>query len=273
MIKRLIIALCSVLLLCSPCSAWDVSSVTEGYWKLNENAATATVADTQATYSGTAKNSSGNINTDTIDATGKLNGAFTFDGATNSVYVDMGDSLDKAYNAAFSVAAWIKTGTEAEQTIIGKIDVDNSGRGWLFELDGTGLVFFYCDNEANYDYFYLESSGTTNNAWHFVAFSYTGTPGNANSVEFYVDGTHYDANVASSGTVDSSYAGAQPLTIGLRKGSSNTLANQWTGLIDNVQVFSRVITQDEVTGLYNSGSGTESLTNEAPASRRVMLVQ
>ena len=179
--------------------AWDVSGVCEAFWKLNENAAASDVSDTQGSYDGTAKNDSGAINTNTIDDTGKLNGAFVFNPA-NDEHVDLGNILSKEYDDAFSVEGWFKTSeTSVEQAIIFKTDPDaaDGHRGWGVGLQTNGKLQFQLisnpGDDWNNEYMIIKDNdgGLADGSLHHFVITYDGS-GNKSGVKIYHDNSECD---------------------------------------------------------------------------------
>ncbi|GAG77958.1 unnamed protein product, partial [marine sediment metagenome] len=70
------------------------------YWKMNDNAASTDVVETKAGRTGTAQQ-----DTQDIDTTGVIDGALTFNGATDFVSVADWPELDFG---AFSIGVWVK---------------------------------------------------------------------------------------------------------------------------------------------------------------------
>ena len=88
------------------------------------------------------------------------------------------------------------------------------------------------------------SSGLTN-GWHHIYVEYDESVGKS---VFYLDNVRGTDGVVSGGPIN---ATAQPLTIGAKDGGGYAADGQ----IDEVAIWSRVLTEAERTCLYNAGTG------------------
>lgn len=250
----LLVALC---LISSTSWAWDIRSAVDAQWKFNENEASSTVADYASTNTGTMTDSVGAINTSTVATAGKINGAFSFNGSTNSRYVDAGNIFRKTRGSTFSISAWIKTSSASNQVIAGVMNWGDDYQGYIFFVSSTGEIKFDFNTTGTTNELTVQTTENTfaDGNWHHVVLTYSGTS-TASGVKIYVDGVNKAlTTLFNTLTVEPTYSSS--FKIGLTK--STTTSRQFNGLIDNVIMCNRVLTQAEVTGLYNSGQGTEIL--------------
>ncbi|MFC1658220.1 LamG domain-containing protein [Candidatus Omnitrophota bacterium] len=159
---------------------------------------------------------------------GKFGGALEFDGTDD--YVDAGTSATLR-PANFTYAAWIKRGTEdtSEDHVI-----SNSMNRQFYVLDRT--IQFQPGLGANIE-------GTTilqQGVWYHVAFTYNGT----NAI-IYVNGKAEDNDVISVG------AGSGTFFIG--KCWDTHYVHNFNGLIDEVKVYNRALSPDEISMEYAGG--------------------
>jgi hypothetical protein len=92
------------------------------------------------------------------------------------------------------------------------------------------------------------STGIVLNAWKHVAVTWDGTA-NASNIHIYVNGVPSDGTpVNGSGPPDTD--ATTPLTIGNRP----DLARYFNGSIDGVQVYNRILSQQEIHSLVDGGS-------------------
>ena len=95
-------------------------------------------------------------------------------------------------------------------------------------------------------------TGTTNiadNTWHFAAFTYNGT-----TIKLYVDGiVQVTTNTIGNITHD-----ASPFNIGAR----NTNGDFFNGAIDDVAIWNRSLTAQEINTSMNVGPSSVSNTND-----------
>jgi len=210
-----------------------------GYWKFDEGSGTA------------AADSSGNGNTGTLIngpvwTTGKVNEALSFNGTNSYVKVTDASSLDPN---TITVAAWIypaNPNSSSQQSIIAK---DGVQRAFDFKIVNAKLqmTFETGSNSA-------AISGNTvlsANTWYFVAATYDGSKMNV-----YVNGTLDGSGAANLPTGWDN--NAQPLTIG---GVGNGVV-YFSGMLDEVRMYSRELSQAEIQALQNLS--TTNVTQPSP---------
>ena len=89
------------------------------------------------------------------------------------------------------------------------------------------------------------------NTWYHIVYTKTGT-----TSHFYINGVDktLTANLSTGGL----NTGAGTFRLGSYNGGSGGVGNrQMDGVIDEVGIWSRVLTQEEVTTLYNGGAGIQ----------------
>lgn len=193
------------------------------YWKFDEN-------------TGTVINDSASVNTGTFGGTlgsqwitGKINSGLSFNGTNNLV------TTTPAYTfTAFSYCVWINPSSITGTHII----VDGAANGFpQLYLSGANVVF------AKQGLAIIgTSSGTVSTgSWQHVCATYDGT-----NLAFYING-------ASAGTASN----AQSFTSGSFVIGSGAGASWFSGGIDEVGAWARVLSSAEITTLYNSGSGNQ----------------
>lgn len=263
------------LLVPSIAHAWDVTTAVIGHWKLNENAANGNVVDSSGSTTGTLFGSSGGVNTSVVTTTGKLNGAFLFDGATHGYGVDLtspndiSSSVDFSRTTPWSVEVWFKTTNSGEIDLVSDF-AENVVAGWAVELDGGKIQVFISNSSSNW-ILQLSSSTYNDGSFHHLVVTYSGSSTAAGLI-FYIDGSSVSKAAATHDNLSSaiSYSAATP-AIGLRNNASTGTGALYSGTLDEVLIYNRVLTSTEVTGRYNSGTGTESLASSA--RRRVAYTQ
>lgn len=99
----------------------------------------------------------------------------------------------------------------------------------------------------------------TTGAWHHVAYVYDGTQtGNANRLKVYVD--KVQQTLTFTGTIDSTTpAGATGAFIVGDLGSNPS----WDGLIDDLRVYTRALTQSDINELFDGPAVTIAIDNAA----------
>ena len=191
----------------------------------------------------TAYDSSGNANTGTVVSAawtgGMVNAALYFDGTAQAT-VPNAVSLNPLNG--ITIAAWINSdGWFGNPRILEK-GPDNQYR----LLDQSGQLMFDVIGVTNV-VTSLPSAGT----WHHVAGTYDGA-----SMALYVDG-QLAAQQSAGGTIPVS---TNTLAIGNLPGSGNPF-NHFSGSIDDVRIYGRGLTANEVAQLYQIDSVGDGIAN------------
>lgn len=212
------------------------------YWKLDE--ASGTRADSHGSNNLTDNNT-------VTQATGKIGNCADFE-STNDEYLSNagGGSLD--ITGDFSVSAWIKLETQTSRMgIVTQDSQTGSNRKWsiFHETSGKITIEFF---QSSSIYTTIETTNDLNlvdGTWyHFVATVDVSVP----SATVYINGSAVSMTVLGS-PATSIQSATTPLHIG--RGTRSTIEGPFDGLIDEVGIWSKVLTSQEVTDLYNSGSG------------------
>jgi len=215
------------------------------WWKLNDNAANKTVADSGPNgLDGTAGR-----NTEDFDGVGKVDGCLVFNGTSDAITVAHNASLNLG-TSDFSVQFWVKTTSAVRQGIIRKrLDAAGFYIAVMEAAAGSKIGLFIYDSTVG--------TGVVPNAadvhdgdWHHVVVAVDRTNG---LCQVWVDG------VAGTAADISSVTGSINNTKSLFIGSQlvGDTVDFLDGSLDNLLIINRALTQAEVAVLYNGGDGTE----------------
>jgi len=171
---------------------------------------------------------------------GKIGQCYEFDG-TDSITINKPvSSLD------YSISLWVETSKTTSEFVL---DTVLSGvvskRTWL-ELNRvvSGDVAFVQRNEANdaWNILVTDNVNISNGAFNHITITKEGTIG-----KIYVNGTLVKTDTVYDITLcDSNY--------NYGKNADSSVVN-YVGKLDEVGIWNKVLTQDEITTLYNSGNG------------------
>ena len=193
---------------------------------------------------GTAKNE-----TDTVGS-GKICRAGYFDGTND--YLDMGDILNNVIGASsnsFSLAAWINpsslssslTNHRTQNCFAAKAS-DSNNDNFEIGVNTNGTIHVYLDTSGKDKYTEFGVAGSVAvNTWSFVVLTYDN-----GSVAVTINSNRYENTSTWSGGGNLDTAAGSSFTIG----SSQHTDNYFSGKIDEVMVFSKALTQEEITSLY-----------------------
>ena len=204
-------------------------------------------------FTGNANDVSGNGNNGTVtgatlttDRFGNANSAYSFNGSTNYIAVP--------HNAAFNMQqatwnVWVKisaASTGLGTYIFGKRD--NAQHHVTFnEYQGNGNGSIgWAANQA--------SGGAGNSivaGWHLLTLTYDQSL-STNNFSYYFDGVYKAVTTIQSFTFNNG-----DIRFGIEV--NNSYWQAFKGLIDDASIYNRILTQTEISMLYNSDSSCQSL--------------
>jgi len=184
---------------------------------------------------------------------GKIGSAGSFTGSQSYIF-----SLYTTANPqTYSLSTWFKTSSASGGPIIALTPTQSgteSSYDRMIYVTTSGQVVF--GNYSGAAQVVTSQSGLNNGSWHHALGTFT----TASGIRLYVDGVLVGSNVNSR---------AQSMTGYWRVGRSKTavwpgsiVTQYFTGLIDDVRVYNRVLTPYQVMSIYNNGSGTEENTSQ-----------
>ncbi|HSY17842.1 MAG TPA: glycoside hydrolase family 76 protein [Candidatus Acidoferrales bacterium] len=211
-------------------AAQSVPANPAGYYPLDATSGTVAV---DATGSG----NNGVVSGATWNSGGRFNGCLNFNGASSSVQITNLVCND------FSIAFWVKTTQAAGggqwYNGAGLVDGDAPGSNDDFGAALVGGKFGF--GIGNPDTTILSTTSINNGAWHHcVATRQQATGG----VNVYVDGTLQASGTANRNTLNAS---ARLLFGAIASGNG-----YFNGSLDEVKIFSRTLSSNEVVALYSS---------------------
>ena len=206
---------------------------------------------------GLGSSADGTNNGATQTATGKIGNAWDFDGSND--FVQLSNYFNFLHNPSTSgtISAWIKHDVNSGgQFIISTFGNANDVNGiWTGSLggmvfglrpDGNPYYATVADNPSAWVVAENDSNNLATGVWYNIVFTKEN-----NTFKVYVNGV-LDASITASSTLRSGNSYATP-TIGKHSdGSGYVFLN---GGIDDLSIWSRALTSNEITNLYNSGSG------------------
>jgi uncharacterized protein (TIGR03437 family) len=225
-----------------------------GYWSFDEGRGDA-VSD-----------SSGSGNTGTLSnapqwTTGKLGaGALNFPGR-GLVTIPNSSSLSPA--SQMTVAFWTRQITVANGGIIGKWDYTNHQQSWVVRARANGAIRVNIAptvNDPNYAAAVETPAGSwTAGTWHHVAFVFDGSQSANARLAVYIDDAAQALTYQGSSIPASLANAAADITIGAVPDT-----NPWNGDIDEVRIYGRALTSQEIDAIYHDTGAAGPVTPPAP---------
>lgn len=161
--------------------------------------------------------------------------------SSSADYVQVPDSNSLDLISSFTLEAWINPSriVNQEQAVISKPRMP-TGTGVELRTFGKGASLGVNDDPGNNRGINLVFGGGTTlelNTWHHIAATYDGTIG-----KVYIDGLLVASNRFSLKLLN----GSVPLTIGQKNPPGGPLVPSFLGLIDEVRVWNRALSQAEI---------------------------
>jgi hypothetical protein len=203
-----------------------------GWWKFDETSGT-------VAYDSSGNGNNGNLTGGPTWVTGKIDGALSFDGLDDYVSIPATADLDLAN---LNISAWINTsnyrqnGFIFEKTSNGQV---NSQYNLFLEHSSNSLRWRTTPVSGNYH----ESRLATNilTSWNFLSASYDGI-----TKKIFLNG-NLSKSDSFSGTIVQNPNGISLI------GKHPPANYVFNGLIDDVRIYDRALSAEEVQALYNLG--------------------
>lgn len=186
------------------------------------------------------------------DRFGRANQAAVFGGPSNIVWISTPSLSSRVTGFPFAISLWFKaTGVTNSQTLVRTDGGESSSYSgcWLqLGVAGEGTMSLSFGDNTGYSSSSRNTITTpavfTANTWTHVVINVRG----ANDMDFYINGVK-NINCSYSGSATTmvynpTYPGG---FIGIFPGASST----YEGLMDDYRIYTKVLSQTEVSALYN----------------------
>ncbi|MDP2668718.1 MAG: LamG-like jellyroll fold domain-containing protein [bacterium] len=206
-----------------------------GWWKLDENPGQdgTIIADWSGSgNNGTFYTAEGNTNK---SGNGVIGRALNFDGVDDRVGTS---NAENPGTSNWTVSAWVKTSASG-----GYVAYDSSGGADKYILSVTGGKGAFSADCGSGTGTITGVKNVSDSNWHLL----TGVRTGANSIVLYVDGIN-----ERNGTFPSGCSGidvSNPFFIG----SAGGVSNFFNGMIDDVRVYNRALSEPEILYLFSLG--------------------
>ncbi|MFT5036702.1 MAG: hypothetical protein ACI9VM_000265 [Candidatus Azotimanducaceae bacterium] len=185
------------------------------------------------------------LNHATTTTFGKVGQALLLDGVDD--HIDVGKPASLQSLDSFTASAWIKVSSARGVSIdyiLGQYGGFTIANGdILFYVDASEQIIIWADRQGGVPL--LTSSAITENEYHHVVVT---VDGNSKAV-MYIDGVVDDTNTSFESTSPYFHA---PENVVI--GAFDTGSNPFQGLLDDVRIYNRALSEEEVTRLYELGN-------------------
>jgi len=211
------------------------------WWPLDETSGTGTSVDTIGGLDGT-------WNGDPTAFAGKVNNALAFDG-DDHVTVSNDPSLEPANT--ITVDAWVRADSSPGHSyIVSKGTFGGSSPSYALYAPNGNLGFLVRTTDTNN--WAVSPTVPTATAWdgnwHHVAGTYDGS-----DIRLYFDGVEVGDGTAKTGNI--LYASTNSNDLGIGTYLILTFTTLFfTGDVDEVEIFDRVLSESEIFAIYDAGS-------------------
>jgi len=212
-------------------------------WEFEDNGDTTTAIDSVGSNDGSINGA-----TYTSDAK-KGSYALSFDGGSD--YVDLGGPGPLEGIGAFSIVGWVTT---RNSSVSGdkRIYANDSNNVVQFvrTTDGSSRepdrIALRISTDGSWSGFITSTSEVSANTWFHVAGTWDGADG---ATEVYFNGTKEKSVTTQTGSLNEPNDTA---FIGINNAGGDPDGNEWNGRMDNLRLYDKALTDQEVSNLYNS---------------------
>ena len=182
-----------------------------------------------------------------------------FDGVND--YLDLGDTDDFSFgdgssDTAFSFSIWCNSSDVTTTALLTKSGTASAEREYYLYIGGDDKLYFVLWDYSSGGYIYSRTNATltsTQGSWTHIVVTYDGSGANTGQTIYLNNVSQAVTRVAAgSGTYVAMENTAYPLKIG-----SLLTGNFFTGDLDEVSMWSKELTSDEVGVYFNDGIPTD----------------
>ena len=194
---------------------------------------------------------------------GQVGEALEFDGADDYVNLtNLGKFGEQVGTSTFE--AWVKTSFKDDWTTLFKVLDQGCNMAWAIDVNRSAKAGFPLAEDIVHYYLRQQSAAGCNaiaveiefalsdGKWHHIVFGIV-DPGNS-EVSVYMDGEPQEIIVGDAKKLDTFIPFVEPVYIGAANNRGN-VERHFPGVIDEVRIYDRPLTADEVTRNFESKIG------------------
>ena len=229
----------------------NLDSSLVSWWRMDDVNATTGVIDYMGRNNGTKVE-----NAAQTDA-GKFGKGFSFDGSVDRIQGAASDNFNILVNKSFSIFTWFNKNTDCGLNAGAKNEImltrtfpgQHTSNTWWAGCRATTdkfAVYFFPASKVGDDGFIESSAVVDDGQWHYGGFVYDGSAG---ELKLYLDGNLQGTDYIN---LTADFNSTHDLCMGGY--GIGTLCDDYTfnGTLDDVMVFNRSLSAEEITSLYNA---------------------
>ncbi|MFQ6610546.1 MAG: LamG-like jellyroll fold domain-containing protein, partial [Fidelibacterota bacterium] len=190
----------------------------------------------------------GNPSFSEVDRFGEMSSAVQFDGLDD--YIDCGSGLNLNIISDQTLSFWIKTTSTYSGTILSKV-LASSGTwtddAYSISFESDGHIYYTLRNSSE-NQTLISNAVVNDDNWHFITVRY-----DQNNVlmSIYVDGIFDNSTTGPSSILS---APDLPLYIGANYTQGDGIEYPINGILDDISIYNRVLSESEIDSLYHIGA-------------------
>ena len=175
------------------------------------------------------------------DRFNRTGSAIHFNGASDLVTIADSADLNFGDSSDFTICLWMKADTTTrEALVLSKMNMVPRGIGYQFEMSDNLITAWAISNIGTAGtYIDSPNNPVITGAWHFLVVVVSGKT--ATETPWY-DGQQF--NKTQTPILTGSFANTAPLTLG----------NKFPGTLDDIRIYRRALSADEISALYHENS-------------------
>jgi len=217
-------------------------------WKMNDNLATTAVIDSIGLQNGVMEDNTGDKT-----VTGKINTALNFENTSISgdeyITISDNDTYSITNTGELSICFWAK-GTKPASSYSHLLGKSNGGQHeWAFRLSSSGNVngiFWALSGTPEY-------STTSSGGWEDEVWTHWAVTAKDGEIKLYKNkllvSTNTDLNISNLAN------GTEDVVLGTRGADEGVKG--FNGSLDDVRIYSTLLSASDISAIYNDGNGTE----------------
>ncbi|MBI2339848.1 MAG: DUF4215 domain-containing protein, partial [Deltaproteobacteria bacterium] len=239
-----------------------------GWWRFDEGSGT--TAEDSSGYGGDGT-LQGDIGSTSGWTSGVSSGALQFNGTNDLVAVSQASGRPDFHTSALTLEAWVNPSslmTGDDHYVISQyLDGDPSDASFRLQVRGTDPQVAVFDTGSDYITSSEAAEDLSVDTWVHLVGVWDGG-GGGESLRVYVNGDLVQVGGSEVGDFTAMWDSSEPLRIGAGKNSTDGLKSFFNGIIDEVAVYDRALSTQEIRDFCQDGetaAGISCAADDVPA--------